>query len=307
MRQRCNKKKFTKLRGLHIVSILIAAIMILGSCGKNSYNSRQQSGKMVVLTEIDAGDTANIPIGSTSPAGSGNAIHFQKLNSVLANISGTDGSMQTLTLNSSADFSDNPMAIYSGFIRFNVNTVYTLSATDPGIGSISAKTRMPADFHVQNTASEPDDLNGRSVLRFGISIDDAGDEKNYYIFEALKQMVSISRFFYWQGQRYNFNTQAGFDLFQQVKNSPGVGLLIDTLMTHQYIRMNVYTKDNQTANTSIGSLDSPYNRIFMTDSLFNGRAYETEIIVFPGPCSCGQSTGIGNRSGPGKICEQGTL
>ena len=262
-----------------VCCILMAFMLVLCSCNKDSYNNRQQPNKFVVLSEITAGDTANVPIGVTIPAGSGNLIVFEKLNSVTATITGQGGPAESLTLNESPDFLSNPMAVYSGTIPFQYNTAYTLTASDPNLGTVTATTTIPNDFSVNRTETETDDLNGKKVLRFAFVINDAGDEKNDYIFEAVKQLVSISRTFYWQGVLYDYNQQSGYDLYQQVKNNPGVNLLLDTVLTHQFIRLNLYTKDNRSANASIGSLDSPYRRIFITDSLFNGQSYETEIWI----------------------------
>ena len=268
--------KFTRLPAYCILLWGAAGIL---SCNKNSVDNRQITGKMVVLTEITAGDTANIPIGSTLPAGNGDAIVFEKLNTVVANIYGQDGSAESLFLNNSPDFSSNPMAVYSGAMTLKYNTTYTLSATEPQLGTIAATTTIPNNFSVQQTETEMDDLNGKSVLRFGFNIHDAGGEKNYYIFEAVKQLVNISRYFYWQGIKYDYNLQQGYDLYQQVKNNTGVVLLRDTVLTHHYIRLNTNTKDNNTSNANMSSLDSPFRRIFITDSLFNGRDYESEIWI----------------------------
>ncbi|MBS1600419.1 MAG: DUF4249 family protein [Bacteroidetes bacterium] len=276
-----NKKRYIHNRYKYILrwqSIFFILAIITGSCKKQLYNSQLLPDKMVVLAEITAGDSANIPIGETLSAGSGGEINFQKLNSVSASISSQAG-MQSLSLNTSPDFTDNPMAVYSNPANFEKNTEYTLSATEPQIGSISATTKIPNDFSVGNIESEMDDLNGKRVLKFRFVINDAGDEKNYYMFEAVKQLVSISRHFFWQGNQYDYNTPSGYDLYQQVKNNPGVALLLDTVLTDRFIRLNVYTRDSRTDNASMSSLDSSFRRIFITDSLFNGGEYQTELDI----------------------------
>lgn len=259
--------------------LFVCGIIFNISCNKNSYGNPQKPDKMVVLTEITAGDSANIPIGRTWPAGSGNTIQFQKIETVQAGISSSNGSSETLVLNNAGDYLTNPMAVYSGTRPFQLNTTYTLSASEQSLGSITATTTIPADFQVQKTGTEKDDLNGKPVLRFNIVIQDAGDEKNYYLFESVKQLATVSHFFSWQGQSYNYDTQTGYDLYQQVKNNPGVSLSLDTILTQQFLRMNVYTKDSHTGNASMGSLDSSYHRIFIKDSLFNGQSYETEFMI----------------------------
>jgi hypothetical protein len=258
---------------------LITGLIIMVSCNKNSYDNRQLNNKLVILTEITAGDTANIPIGSSLPAGNGNAIVFEKLNAVRANITDPNGTTETLGLNSGTDFISNPLAVYSGSLPFQYNTAYTLTAEDSRLGTAVATTTIPNDFYAMNTETEADDLNGRKVFRFAFRIDDAGNEKNYYIFESVKQLVRVSRYFFWQGIKYDYNQPPGYNMFQQVKNNPGVVLLLDTVPVHQFIRLNVYTKDLHTGNALMSSLDSPFRRIFITDTLFNGQTYEGEIWI----------------------------
>jgi len=267
------RRKF--LCGIYI----IAGIILVSSCRKNLYNHPLLDDKFVVLAEITAGDSANIPIGKTLPAGSGNSVIFKKINSVAASITAQDGSIQQLSLNTSQDFISNPMAVYSGPGNFLYNTEYTLTATDPLLGTISATTNIPNDFSVSHVETEHDEFNGKQVLRFKFVIDDAGNEKNFYFFEAVKQLVMLSRYFYWQGTKYDYDTQSGYDLFQQVGNNPGVNLLLDTMLTHQFIRLNVFTRDNRTENFKMSSLDSSFRRIFVSDSTFNGREFETEIFI----------------------------
>jgi hypothetical protein len=259
--------------------LLIFSNIVFSACNKNNYTAKNLPNKLVILAEITAGDSANIPIGSTLPAGNGDLIVFKKLENIDASIEQQNGLAQLLTLNNSADFSANPMAVYSSASLFNYNNSYTLTATDPQLGTITATTTIPDNFQAINIETETGDLNGKNVLRFAFTINDAADQKNYYMFDAVKQLVNISRYFFWQGIRYDYNTPQGYDLFLQVNNNPGVVLKYDTVPTHQYLQLNVFTQDNKTGNASIGSLDSGYKRIFISDSLFNGGQYETEFFI----------------------------
>ncbi|HVM89740.1 MAG TPA: DUF4249 family protein [Puia sp.] len=259
--------------------VIIFLSVFIFSCTKSGYNTKSLPDKLVVLAEITAGDTANIPIGSTLAAGTGNTIIFSKLDNVDAIITGQGAGTQTLLLNTTSDFTSNPMAVYSGTSVFVNNNTYTLSATDPLLGSIEATTVVPDSFSAKKTETETDDLNGKKVLRFAFTINDAAAQKNYYIFDAVKQLVNTFKYFYWQGTRYDYNTQQGYNLYQQVQNNPNVVLYTDTILTHQYLQLNVFTRDNNTANAGIGTLDSAYSRIFITDSLFNGHQYETEFYI----------------------------
>jgi hypothetical protein len=271
--------KLNKTTRVQAGCFFVSGVFLISSCVKNIYDNRPLSEKLVVLSEITAGDTVNIPIGATVAAGSGDTIVFTKLTAVNANIVGQDGLNESLSLNVSPDFSLDPMAVYSGNQILGYQTSYTLTATDPLLGMVQATTIIPNDFSVQQTEAGAEDFNNSQAFRFAFILNDAADEKNYYIFEAVKQLANISNYFYWQGVKYDYSLQQNKDLFQQVRNNAGVTLLRDTILSHQYIRLNVYTRDTKSGNASLGSLDSAYSRIFISDSLFNGQSYETQFWI----------------------------
>ena len=282
-----------RLQPLLVVIFYLSSLLFV-SCRKNIYGTISLPNQLVVLAEITAGDSAIIPIGSALQAGTGNQINFRKLGNVDASITGPSGISMPLTLNNAPDFMANPMAVYSASLVFANSSAYSLSATAPQFGSAEASTMIPPDFSVEMRGTETDEYGGKEVLRFDFSISDEVSQKNYYVFEAVKQLATVSKYFFWQGTKYDFNSQQGADLYQQVKNNPGVSLLTDTLLTHQYLQLDVFTQDMNTANTVIGPLDSAYKRIFITDSLFNGKLYTTHFFVARDHfhASSAQQTGI---------------
>lgn len=257
---------------------LIASILMISSCKKNLYN-QQKENKLVVLAEITADDSAYIPVAKSLIAGNGNPISFEKVNNASVTIVSQNGTANQLKFNNSSDFNGNPATIYSHAGIFQNNTDYTLKINHPTLGEVTAATHIPGPFFVDNVDSDEDDLHGKEVLVFSFEINDAANEKNYYIFEAVKQLVRLFSHFYWQGVRYDYDTPAGRDLYEQLQNGPGITLLRDTIPTNKYIRLNAYTTDVKTDNKNLGSLDSAFRRIFITDSLFNGQSYSTEFSI----------------------------
>ncbi|GAC1416523.1 MAG: hypothetical protein NVS1B13_00460 [Flavisolibacter sp.] len=233
----------------------------------------------MVLAEITAGDTANIPIGMTLIAGSGAAISFLKINTASAFVSASNGSVFNLVLNTSPDFLNNQMSVYSNPIIFKENETYRLSVKQNGLANISASTQIPSNFIADTVSTDNSSINGKDVMVFNFSVKDTSNTKRFYIFEALKQKVKLFRYFFWQGIQYDYDTPSGQILYNQVKGMPGVNLSRDTIPTNQYIRLNVYTQDPNTENSSFGNLDSAFRRIFITDSVFIAGYYASKFAI----------------------------
>lgn len=260
---------------------LLACAVMISSCKKNLYQNQKNENKLVVLAEITAGDSAFIPVAKSLIAGSGNPIAFEKINNASVTIAGQNETERQLRFNNASDFNSNPASIYSHPAIFTYNTGYTLKIDHPELGSVTATTHIPAPFIVKNVRSEEGDLRGKEVLNFSFDIDDAANEDNYYVFEAVKQLVHLSRYFIWQGVRYDYDTQAGKDLYEilEDEDDADISLRKDTVATNTYIRLNVFTGDAKTDNINMGSLDSSFRRIFIRDSLFNGASYSTTFSI----------------------------
>lgn len=258
---------------------LFLSLLAAQSCKKYVYGNTQHNDKLVVLAEITADDTANIPVSKSIIAGSGNQIVFQKIDNASVSINEQGGATQRLWLNNSIVFSNNPASIYSNNSVFKYNTDYTIHITHPELGPVSATTHIPGPFMVDSIDSYEDNISGKPVLVFDFTINDPPAEKNYYIFDAVKQIVKLYRYFYWQGVQYNYNTPEGLNLFEQVKDQPGVTLIRDTIPINKYIRLSVFTRDIKTDNDEFSSLDSSFRRIFIRDSLFSGQPYTSRLAV----------------------------
>lgn len=252
--------------------------MNLISCKKQSQFN--QSENVFVLAEITAGDSAVIPIGKSQNAGNGEMVAFEKLPGASVLLSESGGSSTFLHWNNSADYLSNPASVYTGQNVVKPDQTYSLEVTVPGLQAVNAVTRVPSSFSVHNVSVDNQERNGKEVLQFSFAITDEASQKNYYMFEAVKQLVNVNEYFFWQGVKYDYNTPVGQQVYQQASQGQNIEIYKDTIPTNHYIRLNIYTGDANTDNDEFsGSLDSAFHRIFLTDSLFSGGTYATSIGV----------------------------
>lgn len=259
------------------ICFLLYSLLI--SCRKNEGSIHNEKNKIVVLAEISAGDSAIIPVSKSIPVGNNESISFEKMTAASVKITDTLGNISVLHWNNATDFSNNPSAIFTNPVLFKPNQSYSLQVSQAGLETASASTHIPQSFSVQNVEADDAERNGKEVLEFNFTIQDNSNEKNYYIFEALKQLVYLRTYFLWQGVKYDYNTSEGQNVYDQASSQQNIDLFKDTVLTNNYQRLNIYTSDVQTDNEDFTSLDSSFHRIFLTDSLFNGNSYTTSFAI----------------------------
>lgn len=259
--------------------ILLIICFFLTSCEKSLQNLNGRD-KIYVLSEITSGDSAFVPLGKSAKVGNGENIAFEKLAGATVFVSDAMNPSVQLHWNNSPAFLSNPASIYTDAIIFKANQDYSLQINYHGLPTVNAVTHIPSFFVVSEVLSEDQQLNGKDVLHFSFTINDNASEKNYYVFEAVKQLVKLEEYFYWQSIRYDYNTPDGQQAYQLASAGQNVTILKDTVLTNNYLRLNLYTGDASTDNESFtGSLDSAFHRIFLMDSLFNGGLHATAINV----------------------------
>ena len=252
---------------------------LLISCRKNEGSVQNEKNKIVVLAEITAGDSAIIPVSKSIAVGNNESISFEKITTASVMITDTFGNISMLRWNNAADFSNNPSTIFTNPVIFKPNQSYSLQVSQAGLETANSSTHIPQSFSVQNVNTIDGERNGKEVLEFNFTIQDNSNEKNYYIFEALKQLVYLRTYFFWQGVKYDYNTTEGQNVYDQASSQQNIDLFKDTVLTNKYQRLNLYTSDVQTDNEDFTSLDSSFHRIFLTDSLFNGNNYTTSFAI----------------------------
>jgi hypothetical protein len=263
-----------------ILLVLAACIMLL-SCRKNFSSGQIVDDKLVVLAEATAFDSIKIPVGKTIKVGNGGVIRFEKVMDAAVMISEEGGQKWQLQPGFSMQYSVNPTSVYTSRRRFKPNTNYTLEVKHPSLGTVTATTHIPAQLKPVSIDTASAMFNGRYVLAANITLQDVGGSNDYYVIEALKELVKVTRYFYYSGQRYDYDTPQGSSLYEQVKNNAGVRLVKDTVSKNKFQRLYVFTEDNSSENVRIDQLTNPFRRIFFTDHDFDGQTFATKVYIDP--------------------------
>ncbi len=263
-------------------TVLCMILFLSGiSCDKTPNFDLPTRNKIVILAEVTAGSSAYIPISQAAIIGSGAPLHFAEVTDASVAITGNDGSSMQLQLSAPSANDSIPGSVYTNTSLFDAGTEYYLTVAHPLLGEVKAATYIPSIFTISRGEIEESEINGQSVMNFNFTINDNGDEENYYLFEALRQPVYLEHFFYWKGVKYNYDTEEEQEFHEQLEDEEDVDIPIvkDSIVSNEFIRLPVFTKDLNTANTSIGALDSSFNRIFIDDKTFNGRLYAASFSV----------------------------
>jgi hypothetical protein len=260
--------------------LLLLAPLLMISCKKNFSSDQFIDDKLVVLAEITAGDSVKIPIGKTIKVGGGGIIRFEKVND--ASVVLTENKTYSIILqpNWSQQFIANPTTVFTNKRRFRINTTYSIEIKHPTLGVVTGTTYIPALPKVTFIDTSYETYAGKNMLAADITWQDDTNIENFYIIEAVKELLTIRRYFIYKGKRYDYDTPQGNTLFGQV-SSTGVRLLRDTIPQNKYLRINLYTDDAKTDNTSISPLDNPFRRIFLPDHAFQGQSYKTRVYIDP--------------------------
>ncbi|MCW3091213.1 MAG: hypothetical protein JWP81_2282 [Ferruginibacter sp.] len=266
--------------GLRKLCGLFLLLTLIISCKKTFTSTQFVDDKLVVLAELTAGDSMEIPIGKTIKVGNGGLIRFEKVNNATVTI--TDESAHTFNLlpNWSAQYAANPTTVFTNRRHFRSNATYSIEIQHPTLGMVTASTFIPQAPKLISVDTAGERYLGKEALAAEITWQDEGTSDKYYIIEALKESVIISRYFYYRGIRYNYDISSGRMLYEQVKNLPAVKLLRDTLPQNKFTRINLYTADNLvTENSSIDNLANPFRRIFIPGRNLNGRVFSTKVFL----------------------------
>lgn len=262
-----------------LLAVFSGCLAYLPACKKDPYQGKAMDNQLAVLAEITAGETLMVPVSKSIQVGSGGVISFEKVKSAVVTLSRDDGRTWTLTLNNSPDYASNPASVYTSGQRPRFSTVYHLKVQDPLSGTVTAKTLIPARVRVSAIDTAMTVRNGIPVMRCHFTLTDPPDTANQYVIEALKQMVRLPHMFTYKGKNYNYDTPDGRTLYEKVKNEPGVKLRTDTVSANKYLRLALFTDDNNVDNSQVGNLDSGFHRIFLSGQKFNGRPYGVTFYV----------------------------
>jgi len=264
------------------MAVLLALACLAGASCKKGFSSDQfVDDKIVVLSEISAADSIRIPVGKTIKAGGGNIIRFEKINDATVVLTEEQVNSVVLQPNFAPQYAANPTTIFTTRRRFKSNTRYTVLINHPTLGVVTATTLIPAYPKLLSVDTSYEMYQGKNLLAVNITWQDTQDKTEYYIIEALKELLKIGHHFFYNGIRYDYETEKGRTLYEQVKNNPGVRLVADTSSLNKFVRLGLYTQDNNTENAHIDHLSNSFRRIFLHDNSFNGQPYTTKVYIDP--------------------------
>lgn len=258
---------------------LVLLVLLISACKKNFSSDQFEDDKLVVLAEITAGDTVKIPIGKTIKVENGSLIRFEKVNDATVTLTETNTMSWVLQPSYTPQYVNNPTSVFTNRKRFKANTTYKIEINHPTLGTVKAETHIPTLPRLIGVDTASVLFNDKEVFAANITWKDSLDHEEFYIIEAVKEMVKNNHFFFYQGKRYSYDTQDGKEFYKQVKDTPGVKILIDTMGLNKFTRLNVYTEDEQSENARIDKLTNPFRRIFFLDPVFNGENYTTRVYI----------------------------
>jgi hypothetical protein len=232
-----------------------------------------------VLAEITALDSVKIPVGKTIKVENGSLIRFEKVNDATVTITENNTTSWVLQPNFSQQYINNPTSVFTNKKRFKANANYRIDINHPTLGLVSATTYIPAFPHLIGADSFSTQFNSKDVLGVSITWKDSLDYDEFYIIEAVKELVKNNHFFIYQGKRYNYDEKTGKEFYETVKNTPGLKIMTDTVGLNKYTRLDLFTDDDQSENYKIDKLTNPFRRIFYLDGFFNGEYYNTTVYI----------------------------
>jgi hypothetical protein len=266
--------RFRKLAG-------IVLLLLTFACKKEFTPGDLEDDQLVVLAEITAGDSVRIPIGKTLKVGNGSLIRFEKVNDASVTLTEENKRSWILKPSFAPQYELSSTSIFSSRKRYIANTDYAITIEHPTLGNVSAATHIPAYPKLLHVDTAWDVYADKNVLAVTLSWQDVANSGDFYIIEAVKELVKVNIWFIYQNVRYDYNTPQGKSLYQQVKTNPTVKLTRDTLPQNKFIRLNVFTQDENSDNKHIDQFSNPFRRIFFPDENFAGQEYTTTVYVDP--------------------------
>ncbi len=267
-------------RNIPVVYLLLFVLLALGSCTKTLPLPEIKSGnKIVLLGELVTGEPCYIRAGQSAAVTSSNGgpITFEILSNLSVSLNDSTGN----TYDMYGQEDDYTQMLYT--VPYSIDTpameggVYTVTAIHSKLGTATVKVRIPAQIQAEvvDTASELYATD--NTLKVKIRLKDPGNTTNYYVIEALKQVMRIDGYFFYDNNWYAINDDTA--LYRQLKTTGNAITRFDTAYFPGYLRQSIYTADRNSENViDNGSLTSS-RRILIKDNPFNGTNYETTVYV----------------------------
>lgn len=258
--------------------LMLCAIMLLLACNKTlTLPEVSREKKAAILAELVADDSIYIRAGLSVPLTSSSSNRFGILKDMSLNLKDESGNNIPLS-----GFDDTLMATlstypFSSAVKVSAGHTYTVTASHPVIGTATAVVRVPAAFEADTSGVAHIMYANDSVIKVRLRINDASDIQNYYVIEAVKQIMNVEGYF-----KHDNNWLLINDFREQYELKKANGTLeakFDTVFYKSYVRRIVYSTDANAENTVSRGAYTPGRRILLRDAAFNGQNYTTDIYI----------------------------
>lgn len=260
---------------------LLFGCCLMGSCMKTLDLPGTGAGrKTTLLGELVAGDSLYIRGGQSVPVSSGSDMTFKLPEGLVLTLD--DGvSPQAITGRQDSLSSSLHTLLFTSSAVPAAGGTYTITALYPGAPTANAIVQVPAPVSVSVLDTATVLYNSDTVLRFRLRIKDDAAKDNFYVFECLKQYMDVVAKFYHKGVWLTVSENR--ELYTRLSATGGLPERSDTIYYRRYFRKPVYTNDNNTENAYSTGLTAQQGRVLLTDRMFNGQEYNTEVYVHMNP------------------------
>jgi hypothetical protein len=257
---------------------LFIALLSLGSCTVElPLPEGSVERKIALVGELAGDDTVLIRAGQSTPISSsgGQPALIQQLAVAVKDAGGL-----TLALQERQD-----IASYSLFTLpftsasiITPGTTYSISATHPELGSVSASVEIPKAFVAKLVSKSFVGSNNDTMLQMDIDINDPNASSSLYVIEAVKQSVYITGYFTHNATVYTIDDNR--NLYDSLKAlSIPVSEYYDTSYSGNNTRTQLYSTDHL-ADNSIGTGQGKLlRRVFLKGSSFGSKTHRTTILI----------------------------
>lgn len=233
--------------------------------------------KLVLLGELTADDSTYIRAGQSVPLTSSSSLKFEILDGLTINMEDKIGT--PIILNGYMDIHATTLSTlpYSSATRIQAGNTYTITATHSTLGTATTTVQIPGAFKAITTSLENVLYASDSTIKINIAIEDPSNTQNYYVIEAVKQIMDVTGYFKYNGNWLLIINNK--DLYNQEKAKGSIEEKFDTTYHKNYLRNLVYTEDANAESAMMKPSTEANRRILLRDRSFNGQNYNTVVYV----------------------------
>lgn len=254
--------------------------VILPSCSKDlPLPEIKKENKIVLLGELVAGEHFYLRAGQSLAVVNNNnePLNFRVLNNLAVTVKENAGNVHDMK-GQEDEFTPTLFTIpYTLDKPVGNGTIYTISATHSALGTVTATVQIPAQIDAAVTDTVSARYATDNTLKIKIRLKDPANKANYYVIEALKQIMNITGYYF---HNNNWNAIADDTAFyRQLKAAGNVVTRFDTTYQASYTRQAIYSADPLSENVQDNGSFTSGRRVLIRDVQFNGTDYETTVYV----------------------------